>query len=318
MPAEFDFPAERQRRHLDAAQLRSERRARPLAQGALAQRRRPPRRTACRTEQAQREMTVIASRLATTYPGQQHRLGRARDLGAGTAGHDRPAGAAADFGGGRVPAADRLRQRREPDPGAALEPARRDRGARRARRRTRAAGAAGAGGKLRAVGDRRRARACSSPGPACASCTRCRKAACRACRTCASTAACCCSRSSSRSRVALVFGLVPAIQASRAGLRDTMNAFSGTTRGRAAGCSARSSSIEVALALMLLVGAGLMTRSFAQLMRVSPGFEPAQPARGADLPAAVEVPDRHRSHALLHGRDPPRRRRCPACDRRPA
>ena len=31
-------------------------------------------------EQAQREMTVIAGRLATTYPGQQHRVGRARDL----------------------------------------------------------------------------------------------------------------------------------------------------------------------------------------------------------------------------------------------
>jgi putative ABC transport system permease protein len=74
--------------------------------------------------------------------------------------------------------------------------------------------------------------------------------------------------------VALVFGLVPAILASRAGLRDTMNAFSGATRhsgGRLLGALVL---VEVALALMLLVGAGLMTRSFAQLMRVSPGFEP--------------------------------------------
>ena len=75
--------------------------------------------------------------------------------------------------------------------------------------------------------------------------------------------------------VALVFGLVPALQASRAGLRDTMHAFSGTTGG--AGSQRLLSGlvvIEVALALVLLVGAGLMTRSFAQLMRVSPGFEP--------------------------------------------
>lgn len=75
--------------------------------------------------------------------------------------------------------------------------------------------------------------------------------------------------------VALVFGLVPALQASRAGLRDTLHAFSGTTAG--AGSQRLLSGlivIEVALALVLLVGAGLMTRSFAQLMRVSPGFEP--------------------------------------------
>jgi putative ABC transport system permease protein len=74
--------------------------------------------------------------------------------------------------------------------------------------------------------------------------------------------------------VALIFGLVPALQASRAGLRDTMNAFSGATRHSGGRLLSALVVIEVALALMLLVGAGLMTRSFAQLMRVSPGFEP--------------------------------------------
>src|SRR4051794_29840513 len=74
--------------------------------------------------------------------------------------------------------------------------------------------------------------------------------------------------------VALVFGLIPAIQASRAGLRDTMNAFSGTTRHSGGRLLSALVVVEVALALMLLVGAGLMTRSFAQLMRVAPGFEP--------------------------------------------
>jgi putative ABC transport system permease protein len=74
--------------------------------------------------------------------------------------------------------------------------------------------------------------------------------------------------------VALLFGVIPAIQVSRAGLRDTMNAFSGTARHSGGRLLSTLVVIEVALALMLLVGAGLMTRSFAQLMRVSPGFEP--------------------------------------------
>ena len=42
--------------------------------------------------------------------------------------------------------------------------------------------------------------------------------------------------------VALVFGLVPALQVSRAALRDTTNAFSGTTVRSHSRCSARSSS----------------------------------------------------------------------------
>lgn len=74
--------------------------------------------------------------------------------------------------------------------------------------------------------------------------------------------------------VALIFGLTPALQASRAGLRDTVHAFSGTTSRSGSRLLGGLVVIEVALALVLLVGAGLMTRSFAQLMRVSPGFEP--------------------------------------------
>ena len=74
--------------------------------------------------------------------------------------------------------------------------------------------------------------------------------------------------------VAIVFGLAPAIHASRAGLRDTVNAFGGSSGRSGARLLAALVMAEVALALVMLVGAGLMTRSFAQLMRVSPGFEP--------------------------------------------
>ena len=74
--------------------------------------------------------------------------------------------------------------------------------------------------------------------------------------------------------VAIVAGLVPALQASRTGLRDTTTAFTGTTSSSGVRLLGALVVVEVALALVLLVGAGLMTRSFAELMRVSPGFEP--------------------------------------------
>ena len=74
--------------------------------------------------------------------------------------------------------------------------------------------------------------------------------------------------------VAIVFGLAPAIHASRSGLRDTVHAFGGATGRSSSRLLSALVVAEVALALVMLVGAGLMTRSFAQLMQVSPGFEP--------------------------------------------
>jgi len=74
--------------------------------------------------------------------------------------------------------------------------------------------------------------------------------------------------------VALISGLVPALHASRTGMRETRNAFASTAGGSGVHLLGALVVVEVALALVLLVGAGLMTRSFAELMRVSPGFEP--------------------------------------------
>jgi putative ABC transport system permease protein len=72
-----------------------------------------------------------------------------------------------------------------------------------------------------------------------------------------------------------LFGLVPAVQASRADLRELL-AAGGRQSGHATGQRLRRVLVvaELALAMMLLVGAGLLIRSFSQLAHVSPGFVP--------------------------------------------
>jgi len=73
----------------------------------------------------------------------------------------------------------------------------------------------------------------------------------------------------------IIFGLAPALKSSRINLEET---FKETGRG-SSGARQRLQGIfvalEVAMALVLLVGAGLMVRSLAALWRVNPGYNPS-------------------------------------------
>jgi predicted permease len=74
----------------------------------------------------------------------------------------------------------------------------------------------------------------------------------------------------------LLFGLVPALHVSRTNLQSTLREGGRTGAADARGLAARRVLVvaELALALTLLAGAGLLMRSFAQLSRVDPGFNP--------------------------------------------
>jgi putative ABC transport system permease protein len=74
----------------------------------------------------------------------------------------------------------------------------------------------------------------------------------------------------------IIFGLLPALQASNPNLSETLkeggrSSAEGTSGGRLRSILAVT---EVALALVLLIGAGLMARSFLRLQDVNPGFDP--------------------------------------------
>lgn len=72
----------------------------------------------------------------------------------------------------------------------------------------------------------------------------------------------------------VLFGMLPALQATRPELSRTIREGSRGLSG--AGQRVRSGLIvvEMALAVVLLVGAGLLIRSFVELTRVDPGFQP--------------------------------------------
>jgi putative ABC transport system permease protein len=76
---------------------------------------------------------------------------------------------------------------------------------------------------------------------------------------------------------ALLFGVVPALRASRVDVADMLRAGGRSSALSGAGKWLRNGVVtaEVALAFVLLVGSGLMIRSFVSLQRANPGFDPA-------------------------------------------
>ena len=85
----------------------------------------------------------------------------------------------------------------------------------------------------------------------------------------------------------LVFGIFPALRTAKLDLRETLNESS---RGSTAGPGHHRVgnalvSLEIALALLLLVGAGLLLRSFSRMQDVAPGFQ-ADHLFVADIPVS--------------------------------
>jgi predicted permease len=73
----------------------------------------------------------------------------------------------------------------------------------------------------------------------------------------------------------ILFGLAPAQKASRVNLQEILRESGRGLTGARHRVQGAFVAVEVALALVLLVGAGLMVRSLAALWRVNPGFNPS-------------------------------------------
>ena len=75
----------------------------------------------------------------------------------------------------------------------------------------------------------------------------------------------------------LLFGLVPALQASRVDLAHTLKQARGGSRDRRSALLRNGLVVaEIAISVVLLIGAGLLLRSLERVRSVSPGFDPGQ------------------------------------------
>jgi len=72
----------------------------------------------------------------------------------------------------------------------------------------------------------------------------------------------------------IVFGLAPALKTSRTNLQDVLRSSGRGSSGARHRLQGLFVAVQVAMALVLLIGAGLMLRSLAALWRVNPGYQP--------------------------------------------
>jgi putative ABC transport system permease protein len=74
----------------------------------------------------------------------------------------------------------------------------------------------------------------------------------------------------------IIFGVVPALRASKSNLNDGLREAGRSAAEGASGRQARGllGITEIAVVILLLIGSGLMTKSFIRLQKVEPGFDP--------------------------------------------
>jgi putative ABC transport system permease protein len=99
----------------------------------------------------------------------------------------------------------------------------------------------------------------------------------------------------------IIFGLVPAIQASKPDLNDALKEGSRGAMGTVSGKRTRSVlvAVEVALSLVLLIGAGLMIKSFIRLQRTNLGFTPDHLLTMSLSLSESRYPDEHQQVAFF-------------------
>ena len=99
----------------------------------------------------------------------------------------------------------------------------------------------------------------------------------------------------------IIIGIVPALQFTRTSISETLKQGSGRTGGSPIKQHTRKALVisEVALSLVLLIGAGLMIRSFWKLQNVDPGFDSSNTLTMSVALTWIRYPEPHQRLAFM-------------------